>query len=93
MIKNIKNIINLTKIFSKDAIQDSYIINKKTNKINKKSIFVWLLIIVMICVISLSYKIIDELMKINQEILFLHSLFLLLSVIIIFQVAIACTNV
>lgn len=93
MIKKIKNIINLTKIFSKNSFQNPYIINKKTNKINKKSIFVWLMIIVMVCVTYLSYEVINELIKINQSILFLNSLFLLLAIIIIFQVAIACTNV
>lgn len=93
MIKKIKNIINLTKIFSKNSFQNPYIINKKTNKINKKSIFVWLIVILMVCVTYLSYEIVNELIKINQEILFLHGLFLLLAVIIIFQVAIACTNV
>lgn len=93
MIKKIKNIINLTKIFSKDSFQKPYIIDDKTNKLNKESTFLWVIIAVMILVIYLSYKIITELIKINQAILFLHALFLLLAIMIIFQVALACTNI
>ena len=47
MNKKIKNIFNLTKIFFKNSFQNPYIIDPKTNKINKKSIFVWLILIVM----------------------------------------------
>lgn len=93
MIKKLKNIINLTKIFSKDSFQNPYIIDKKTNKINKKSIIVWLMVIVMVAVTYLSYEIMDELVKIGQPAIFLNALFLILATIIIFQVILACTNV
>ena len=93
MIKKIKNIINLTKIFFKNAFQNPYLIDPKTNKINKKSIFVWLIIIVMMAITYLSYMIIGELVKINQSILFLSIFFIVLMIIMIFQVILASTNV
>ena len=93
MIKKIKNIVNLTKIFFKNSFQNPYIIDKKTNKINKKSIFVWLIIILMIAISYLSYEIIGELIKINQPNIFLNIFFLLVMIIMIFQVILASTNV
>ena len=93
MIKKIKNIINLTKIFSKNSFQNPYFIDKKTNKINKKSIFVWLMIIVMVAIAYLSFSIMSELVKIGQPVIFLNALFLILATIIMFQVILACTNV
>lgn len=93
MIKKMRNIINLTKIFFKNSFQNPYIIDKKTNKINKKSIFVWLIIIVMFAISYLSYKIIDVLVDINQPTIFLNIFFLILNIIMIFQVIISSTNV
>lgn len=93
MIKKMKNILNLTQIFLKDSYQNSYIINKKTNKINKKSIFVWLMIIVMLAVTYLSYEVIDQLVKINQAQIFLNTFFLLVAIIIDFQIILSIINV
>lgn len=89
----IRNILNLTKIFFKNSFQNPYIIDTKTNRINKKSIFVWLIIIVMIAISYLSYEIIGELVKINQPTIFLNAFFLLIMIIMIFQVVLASTNV
>ena len=55
MSKKIKNIFNLTKIFFKNSFQNPYIIDKKTNRINKKSIFVWLIIAIMIAISYISF--------------------------------------
>ena len=93
MNKKIKNIFNLTKIFFKNSFQNPYIIDPKTNKINKKSIFVWLILIVMVGISFLSYEVINELVKVGQPILFLNSFFLLFMMIIIFQIILASTNV
>ena len=93
MIKKIKNIINLTKILLTNSFQNPYIIDEKTNKINKKSPFVWLLIILMITISYLSYEIIKKLVYINQTTIFLNIFFLLLMIIMIFQVILASTNV
>lgn len=89
----IKNIFNLTKIFFKNSFQNPYIIDKETNKINKKSIFVWLIIIVMIAITYLSFEIIKMLVKINQPTIFLSVLFLILNIIMAFQIILASTNV
>lgn len=93
MMNKIRNILNLTKIFFKNSFQNPYIIDKKTNKINKKSIFVWLIIILMIAISYLSYEVIEELVKIGQPIIFLNVFFLLVMIIMIFQVVLASTNV
>ena len=93
MNKKIKNIFNLTKIFFKNSFQNPYIIDPKTNKINKKSIFVWLILIVMVGISFLSYEVINELLKVGQPILFLNIFFLLFMMIIIFQIILASTNV
>lgn len=93
MVKKIKNIFNLSKIFFKNSFQNPYIIDKKTNKINKKSVFVWLIIIVMITISYISFEIIKVLVAINQATIFLNILFLILNIIMIFQVILACTSI
>ena len=93
MIKNIKNIFKLSKIFFQNSFQNPYIINKKTNKINWKSPFVWLIIILMITISLISINVIPYLIKINMEKIFLQIFFLILSIIMVFQVILASTNV
>ena len=44
----IRNIMLLTKISTINYIQNINIIDKKTNRINKKSIYFWIFIIIMI---------------------------------------------
>ncbi len=89
----IKNIINLTKIFFKSSFQNPYLIDKKTNKINTKSIFLWLIVIVSIAISFISYKVIDLLINTNSPTIFLNIFFMLLNIIIIFQVILASINV
>ena len=93
MIKKIKNIFNLTKIFFKSSFQNPYIIDKNTNKLNKKSPFVWLMIIVMIAISYLSFEVVKFLVKINQPTIFLNTFFMILNIIIIFQIILASFNV
>lgn len=93
MVKKIKNIFNLTKIFLKNSFQNPYIIDKKTNKINKKSVFVWLMIILTIIITYFSFEIIKILVAINQPTIFLNVLFLILNIIMAFQIILASTNV
>ena len=93
MIKKIKNIFNLTKLLFKNSFQNPYIIDPKTNKINKKSIFVWLIIILTIAITYLSYEIINELVKIGQPVIFLNIFFLVIIMIMIFQIILSSTNV
>ncbi len=89
----VRNIFKLTKIFFKNSFQNPYIIDEKTNKINKKSIFVWLIIIVTMAITYFSFEIIKVLVGINKPTIFLNVLFLILDIIMAFQVILASTNV
>jgi len=93
MIRKIKEILKLTKVFFISSFENPYLIDKKTNKINKKSIFVWLIAIVSIAISILSYKVIEILVNINMPTIFLNVFFLILNIILIFQIVIASSNV
>ena len=90
MIKNIKN---LTKIFFKNSFQNPYLIDKKTNKINKKSIFTWMILILMIAISFISFEIIKYLVGVGQPTIFLNVFFLIFNIIIIFQIVLSSINV
>lgn len=81
MIKKIKL---LTNIFFKDYYQNLNIINKK-NKLNKKSVFVWLLIIFIFALMYLSLKAISFLQNIGTPILFLKIYLPIMATIMITQ--------
>lgn len=94
MIKNkLKKIIDLTKIFLKDSYQNMNIINKEKNKINKKSVYVWGIVIICLALFYISNEIISKLRSIGQESIFLNIYFLILTVLIIFQTILVCTNI
>lgn len=94
MIKdNIKIIKDLTKIFLKSAYQDVNIINKETKKINKKSVFVWLILIVSLALFYISNEIIKALVSSGYPEVFLSIYFLVLAIFIMFQTILVCTNI
>lgn len=94
MIKdNIKIIKDLTKIFLKSAYQDVNIINKETKKINKKSVFVWLILIVSLALFYISNEIIKALVSSGCPEVFLSIYFLVLAIFIMFQTILVCTNI
>lgn len=93
MKNKIRKILCLTKVLYKDSFQNTYIFNKKTNKINKKSPFVWLFIILIIAISYLSYVLIYNLKKVGQEVIFLNLFPTILMFFLIFQVSLASTNV
>lgn len=93
MIKKIKNIFNLTKLMFKNSFQNPYLIDKKTNKIDRSSPYIWIVMIVMIAIMFISYKVIGELVKINKEYIFLNIFFLILMIIMIFQIILSSTNI
>lgn len=94
MIKdNIKIIKDLTKIFLKSAYQDINIINKKTKKINKRSVFVWLILIVSLALFYISNEIIKALVSSGYPEVFLSIYFLVLAIFIMFQTILVCTNI
>ena len=82
MIRKIKL---LTNIFFKDYYQNLNIINKK-NKLNKKSVFVWLLIIFIFALMYLSLKAISFLQNAGIPILFLKIYLPIMATIMITQV-------
>lgn len=81
MIKKIKL---LTNIFFKDYYQNLNIINKK-NKLNKKSVFAWLLIIFIFALMYLSLKAISFLQNIGIPILFFKIYLPIMATIMITQ--------
>ena len=94
MIKdNIKIIKDLTKIFLKSAYQDINIINKETKKINKRSVFVWLILIVSLALFYISNEIIKALVSSGYPEVFLSIYFLVLAILIMFQTILVCTNI
>ena len=93
MKNKIRKILCLTKVLYKDSFQNTYIFNKKTNKINKKSPFVWLLFVFIITISYLSYLLIYDLKKSGQEVIFLNLFPLILMIVMAFQVALASVNV
>lgn len=94
MIKdNIKIIKDLTKIFLKSAYQDVNILNKETKKINKRSVFVWLILIVSLALFYISNEIIKALVSSGYPEVFLSIYFLVLAIFIMFQTILVCTNI
>ena len=91
--KEISKIIKLTKIMLQDSYQNPHIIDKETGKINKKSPFFWMIIILCGVVAYISYYIINYLQNINQQTIFLNFYFLILTMMISFQVILMSTNV
>ncbi len=89
----IKKIIVLSKIFIKDYFQKLYIFNKYTRKLNKKSVFGWLLAIIVVMIAYISYKVINWLELRGQSILFLQLYFPMLATIFMFQAILICSNV
>ncbi len=84
MMKNNKT-INLLKTMFKTSYDMSGIIDSDTKKLNKKSIKVWLIGIVFIIVIYLSYMFINLLKETGAPQIFLELFFLLLQVLVMFQ--------
>lgn len=89
----IKKIIELSSIFIKDYFQNLEIFNKDTGKINKKSIFSWLLLIAIIAITFLSFKVINWLDARGIGELFLKIYFPITATIFIFQSILICSNV
>lgn len=89
----IKKIIELSKIFTKEYFENLNIFEKETKKLNKKSSFNWMIIIVTIALTFLSYQIIDWLNARGQGILFLQIYLPIMATIFLFQTAIICSNV
>ena len=86
-------IIALTKIFVKDFYQSTKIVDKETKKLNKKSIYLWILVLLGIAMIYISYKAIHWFILAGQPEIFINIYVPLLIIFLMFQIAIICTNI
>ncbi len=89
----IKNVLLLTKISTKNILENLKIFDKKEKKINKKSIYVWFIFIVIIAIAYLSKEILDILKDYGQEYIFLDALFVIIMIIMFMQSIISCMNI
>ena len=86
----IKNIILLTKISTRNVFENFKIFDKKG--INKKSIYVWLIVVVLIAITYLSNEILNVLEDYGQINIFLDVLFAMIMIIMFMQIIISCMN-
>lgn len=94
MIKNkIKRIFSLSNIFLKDSYQNLNIINFENHKLNKKSIFLWMIIFLLLSLFWVCEKGIKFLVQRGLSEVFLNIYFLIFSVLIMFQTVLVCTNI
>lgn len=89
----IRKIIDLITIFLRDSYQNIDIINPKTRKVNKKSVFLWMLVILFLALLFVSNTIIKYLVSSGQPEIFLNIYFLMMAILMIFQTILVCTNV
>lgn len=87
-----KKIISLTKVFIKEFYQNLPIFNRQKNKINKKSIFFWLIAIIIIAITYVSHQVITFLVDARQPEIFLNIYFSILAVVLLFQTILVCSN-
>ena len=90
---NIKKIKELTKIFAKESYQDLNIYNSKNKKLNIKSIFLWMVVIIVISIFYLSYQIINFLVSSGVPEVFLNFYLLILFIILSFQTILRIVNI
>lgn len=88
-----KKIKSLTKIFIKDFYKNIKIINKETNKLNVKSILFWILVILFVTILYISYEAINFLKLQGIPELFLYGYLSFLLFLIIFQITTICANI
>lgn len=89
----IKNILLLTKISTKNLLEKFQLWDKTKKRINKKSIYVWLLLIVLVAITYLSIQILDILKEYGQMDIFLNAILAIIMIIILMQNIISCMNI
>lgn len=92
-MNKIKSTINLLKTMLNTSYDTSSFIDQTTKKINKKSVKVWLLIVICFLVLYLSNYLISALKNVGAETLFLSVFFLLLQMLVIFQTILLGINI
>ena len=91
--KEFNKILKLSYIFLKDSYQNLYLFNSKKGKFNKKSIFFWMIVVFILALMWVSEKVIGFLAVRGQAEIFLNFYFLVLSILILFQTILICTNI
>ena len=89
----IKNIILLTKISTRNIFENFKIFDKNKKRINKKSIYVWLIMIVLVAITYLSNEILNTLKDYGQINIFLDAIFTLIMIIMFMQIIVSCMNI
>ena len=89
----IKNIILLTKISARNLLENYDLVKKGQDKLNRKSVYFWLILIVIVAITLISNKIIDVLQDVNQLEVFPSILIALVTVIMFMQTIILSINV
>ncbi len=87
-----KKIISLTKVFSKEFYENINFLDKQNKKLNKKSIFFWLISIILIGTAFVSYQIITFLVRIGNPEIFLNLFFWVLGFLLLFQIILTSVN-
>lgn len=88
-----KKIISLTNVFVKEYYQSLPIFDTSKKKLNKKSIFFWLIAIIFFGVTYVSYEIIKFLVDVGQKEIFINLYFPILIMILAFQAILSCANI
>lgn len=78
-------VFNLLKTMLRTSYDTTNLINKDTRKLNKKSLRVWLIGIVLIIVIYLTYILMNLLKDVNYPEMFLEVFFITLQILVTFQ--------
>ena len=89
----IKNILLLTKISTRNFLQNLNLLDKNTKKINKKSMYVWLIIIVVLAIAFVSNEVLNILEDYGQMPIFINVLFTIAIIIMFMQTIIASMNI
>lgn len=93
MKDKLRNIKNLSKLFILENKNGFNIIDKKTKKINKKSMMFWIIVILFLGLSYISSEIINYLVSVGKPEIFLNGYFLFLEILIIIQTIMLSTNI
>ena len=83
----------LTKIFIKDFYQNTNLVNRETKKINIKSIYFWMIVIISATMIYISYEAIKFTKSVGKPEIFINFYMIFLTILLMFQIAIVTANV
>lgn len=86
-------VISLAKVFLKDTSMRFKIFKNNSMKMDTKSIFFWMTLIIIIAITFFSYKVIDLLISAGQPQIFLNIFLFIVTMILMFQIILIATNV